>query len=509
MLLKVLDEFSPKYIFCAFDTKKPTFRHTQFAEYKAHRKPTDKSLIAQIPLVEKVLNAFNIPVIKKEGFEADDILGTAAARVSNGMWSDYPLELLIVTGDRDLLQLIGDDVSVVLPEGSFRNLAIFDRSAVYKKYSYYPEQVIDFKAIVGDASDNIPGVKGVGQKTAIELLSKYKTLDTVYEHLQEINPRWQKLLGEGVEQAQMSKELATIDTNVDISLSLESCLMKDFNRSDVISIFERFQFRSLINKIPESAENSHSKKSNDQLSIFAGNANQQKDAKVNFKPAKVIAKSGEEAFVELLETPSNRGFVAYIGKNESDGEPFYIFSVVDNMGKAIAARLDRETARRLVPSFINGGDRETIFYNWEEAVSSGLSIDPAKVSVDLALAGYLLSSGEKGYKLEDLIYRYEGVSLLEKPSKSTTGLYAAGMIAAYNKISSGIAEFVPSEYTNKTYDRLKGKKDIEIRNGLIDVLKYLDMPISVILARMENRGVALDSKGLEESTNKLRKEADS
>lgn len=254
MLLEVLKKYDPHYIFCAFDTKKPTFRHTQFSDYKANRRPMDEGLSEQFPLVEEVVRALNIPIIKKEGFEADDVLGTVSKYVSAGKWSSDTIKMLLVSGDRDLLQLVNDKVNVCLPQGSFRTIKAFNRSEVFEKYQMYPEQIVEYKAIVGDASDNIPGVKGIGDKSAIELLMKYQNLEGIYKNIDEIKPRYKMLLTEGIEQAELSRDLATIKTDVNLSLKLEDCQTRDFRRSDVVEVFNKFEFRSLIEKIPQSNE---------------------------------------------------------------------------------------------------------------------------------------------------------------------------------------------------------------------------------------------------------------
>ncbi|MDX9739384.1 MAG: 5'-3' exonuclease H3TH domain-containing protein, partial [Candidatus Dojkabacteria bacterium] len=186
MLLEALQMFNPKYVLCAMDTHKPTFRHTMYSEYKATRKPTDLSLVDQFPLVEEVLKAFNIPVLKKEGYEADDILGTISKYVNEGAWSSENIDLYILSGDRDLLQLINPKTYICLPNGNFKNIVIYDREKTYEKFGYYPEQVVHYKAIVGDSSDNIPGVKGVGDKTALDLLKRFETLDGIYKNINEV-----------------------------------------------------------------------------------------------------------------------------------------------------------------------------------------------------------------------------------------------------------------------------------------------------------------------------------
>ena len=170
--------------------------------------------------MEEILKAFNIPTLKKDGFEADDILGTIAKYVSSGKWSNENLELYILSGDRDLLQLVNEKVKVCLPSGSFKNLLAYDREGTYRYLGLYPEQLVDFKAIAGDPSDNIPGVKGVGEKTALQLLGEYGDFDGIYKNLSNIKPRQAKLLLEGIEQAELSRRLARIEQGVGLDICL-------------------------------------------------------------------------------------------------------------------------------------------------------------------------------------------------------------------------------------------------------------------------------------------------
>ncbi|NMC08824.1 hypothetical protein GYA44_00650, partial [Candidatus Microgenomates bacterium] len=272
MLLSALKTFDPKYVLCSFDTHKPTFRHLEFVDYKATRKPTDQSLISQFPLVEDILKAFNIPILKKEGFEADDVLGTISKYVTDGKWRNENVELYILSGDRDLLQLVNEKVKVCLPSGNFKNLVAYDREKTFEYMGIYPEQVVDYKGIAGDPSDNIPGIKGIGNKTAIELLSKYGDLDTIYKNLKDIKPRYANLFTEGVEQAELSRKLAKIEQEVGVDIRLEEALLRDFEKKHVVEIFKNFGFKSLIPRLDEIDGNEEVSDSA-QLDMFSTNVN--------------------------------------------------------------------------------------------------------------------------------------------------------------------------------------------------------------------------------------------
>lgn len=251
MFLDAVLLFKPEYVFCAFDTKKPTFRHTAYVGYKANRPKTDSELIGQIPYVFDVLRALNIPVFTIEGYEADDILGTIATKVANDRNSPIS-HVNVLTGDRDLFQLVNDKIQTVMPKGSFKNLEEFDEMKVMTSMGVTPSQIVELKGLMGDSSDNIPGVKGIGPKTATELLNKYRTIDEIYKNIDKVevdNKRIAKLLIENHESAIMSRGLATIELNTPVTFSADDAETKTFNPDEVSKLFMKLQFKSLIPRL--------------------------------------------------------------------------------------------------------------------------------------------------------------------------------------------------------------------------------------------------------------------
>lgn len=510
MLLSVLEQFDPQYIFCAFDTSKPTFRHTKFADYKAHRKPTDKSLIAQFPIVEEVLDAFNIPIIKKEGYEADDILGTVAKWVDVGKWQDYGLEMVIVSGDRDLLQLIRPKVKVALPEGSFKNLQLFDDEGAFEKYGYYPSQVTDYKALVGDASDNIPGVKGIGDKSVIEMLGKYKTLTGIYENISELKPRQQKLLAEGVEQAQFSKELATIEQDIDLGLALESATLRDYDREEVLSLFQKLEFRSLVAKLPVS---SRSEDSGEQMGMFGG-------ADANKVESAAVSEDFTDLFPESVEIDSKE-----LGNAMSGGvKEVYILSldgsevvgVVDNSGKlsyiySPIAEEGRETESPQLFAKIVKMECETIMYNSERYFNASAGTNGGDVKfdtlsctvIDLKLAAFHMSSGLRDYSLGSLIFNEIGKNVSDQVVSAADALrviyYAKKLADSYNEKfkSYKLGEYAESRIGNVS--KVYPAHDYAVES----VIKGLEPEVAHTLARMEKRGIHIDGEVLGEFKEEL------
>lgn len=247
ILLGILEVEKPDFLAVAFDMKGPTFRHAEFAEYKATRAKADDALVVQFPLVKDVLKAFSVPIFEKAGLEADDFLGI----VSYDLVKNVPdLRVLIVTGDQDALQLVNENVQVVAPISGYTKVIRYNREEVYQKLGVYPEQVPDYKGLRGDSSDNLPGVPGIGEKTAVKLLEQFGSLENVYEHIEEVLPeRIRALLKEYKDQAFLCKKMATILKEDGVQVDLESCRMSNFNVDSVRGIFGKFGFKSLLGRM--------------------------------------------------------------------------------------------------------------------------------------------------------------------------------------------------------------------------------------------------------------------
>ncbi len=488
MLMSALELFDPKYVLCAFDTAKPTFRHVEFADYKGTRKPTDQSLIDQFPMVEEVLKAFNIPILKKEGFEADDILGTISKLAKSGKWSNENLELYILSGDRDLLQLVGENVKVCLPSGNFKNLVAYDREETFKYLGFYPEQVVDYKAIAGDSSDNIPGIKGIGNKTAQELLAKYGTLDNIYSNLMNIKERQALLFKEGIEQAEMSRMLAKIDQDVDIEILLQNCVLKDFDKSEVIQIFKKYAFKSLIAKLDKLKEDDQLKIST-QLDIFS------------VPNKETVWNTFDEVNAELLKCKSS--VIAYISKEESlIGDAYLFVRCIDELGnkKDFVCTTDDELKLNL--------DNETTIYGFENSVPQ-FNIGNSTKLHDIILFAHLINSERRGYLLKDLSFDYSGNVLTEK-------VHPSDMKKVLDSVEEIRIKQIKMANEIEMYDFCKESLHmfLDIKERYFEnILEKIEIPISTILSKMENRGIAIDISWLEklneeliQSISKLRKD---
>lgn len=256
VLFKVLKELHPEYAVATFDFPSPTKRHKQFAFYKANRIKAPDELYSQIPKVKEALKRFHIPVYEKEGFEADDLIGTIA-RLSHARQAHPPLEVVIVSGDMDTLQLVDSHTKVFTMRKGLQDTVLYDEKAVKERFQgLTPKQLIDYKGLRGDPSDNIPGVRGVGEKTAIQLLSSYKSLEGVYENIDSIKGTLALKLKESKEDAFLSKELGTIDINVPIDFQLSQCEWRGYDPEEARGFLQDMDFQSLMQKLPETPTSS-------------------------------------------------------------------------------------------------------------------------------------------------------------------------------------------------------------------------------------------------------------
>lgn len=240
ILVKIITEIKPKYICVALDYGKHTFRTDMYAEYKGTRKGTPEELKSQFPILRDMLSAMGIQHIEKEGIEADDIIGTLTRR--------FNTENIVVTGDKDSFQLINDNTWVMFTKRGVTETINYDQAQLFNDYGLKPFQIVELKSLMGDSSDNIPGVSGVGEKTALSLLYKYETLDNVYNHIDEITGKLKEKLVNSKEMAYLSHTLATIDTNCDFECTLEDCEYQFPFNEEVLKFFKRYQFNSLLKK---------------------------------------------------------------------------------------------------------------------------------------------------------------------------------------------------------------------------------------------------------------------
>jgi DNA polymerase-1 len=251
MLLKVIQDLMPTHIALTFDRPEPTFRQKELPSYQAQRPPLDKELSSQFSKAKDVSSAMNIPVYEMAGFEADDLIGTLSKRAVEGKEEDLIDEVVIVTGDRDILQLVDEKVKVFLPVRGLSEGKLFGSDDVKEKMGVMPKQIIDYKALVGDASDNYKGVPGIGPKTAINLLEKYGSFENIYKHLDDIPTAIKEKLEVGKDSGKQSYKLAKIITDMEIDVDLRKASKWRVDSREVLDLFSEFGFKTLTNRVKD------------------------------------------------------------------------------------------------------------------------------------------------------------------------------------------------------------------------------------------------------------------
>ena len=249
MFLKILQDLQPEYIAVCFDRAAPTFRKELYVGYQAKRPKMADDLVRQIAILHEALEKAKVAIFEVDGYEADDLIGTLAVQAAKSEVRSQKLEVVIVTGDRDMLQLVNSHVKVLAPIKGITEMILFDEKLVEEKYGIKPSQFIDYKALVGDSSDNYPGVAGIGPKTAVDLIKEYGAFDEMYKKINSLPPKIGKKLATDAEQASLAKKLATIVTNAPIKLKLEECAMAKFSMEGARLAFEELGFKSLLKRL--------------------------------------------------------------------------------------------------------------------------------------------------------------------------------------------------------------------------------------------------------------------
>lgn len=265
ILISAIDEVQPTHLMVAWDLPKPTFRHEKYVGYKAQRQKADAEMVEQIPLVKEVIETMGVVQVAEEGYEADDIIGTLS-KLGN-----EDNDVVILTGDQDTMQLVNDHVRILTPAKGANPPVLYGPDEVWNKYGVHPEQIVDYKALVGDPSDNIPGVAGIGPKGAAQLLKTFETLERIYRDIKEVQIHFgdlvAKKLADGKDSAMLSQDLSQIVTDMELKVTMEEMVAKSFATPELRAMFEELNFKSLIRRIFPGAEEKK-KKNENQMGLF-------------------------------------------------------------------------------------------------------------------------------------------------------------------------------------------------------------------------------------------------
>lgn len=273
ILISAIEEVKPSHLMVAWDLPKPTFRHLKYVGYKAQRPKADSEMVEQIPLVKDVIETMGVVQVAEEGYEADDIIGTLSTKFSNPKFSNSQMDVVILTGDQDTMQLVNDDVRVLTPAKGQNPPVLYGPDEVWNKYGVHPEQIVDYKALVGDPSDNIPGVAGIGPKGAAQLLKMFGTLERIYLDIKEVQVHFGELVAkklmDGKDSAMLSQDLSRIVRDMKLKVTMEEMEYKGLQGESLKAKFEELNFKSLVRRVfPDSAENKRKVKNENQMGLF-------------------------------------------------------------------------------------------------------------------------------------------------------------------------------------------------------------------------------------------------
>lgn len=486
-LLAVIEKFQPEYIVASFDLAGPTFRHEKFEQYKATRKKAPDDLYEQIDRVKEMVKTFNIPIFEKKGFEADDVIGTIAQGLVESQRSKVKsqdkLDIIIVTGDLDSLQLVSEDVSVYTMSRGISKAVLYDESAVFERFEISPEQLKDYKGLRGDASDNIPGVKGIGEKGAINLLKEYENLDGIYDHIDELKGAVKKKLEEGKEIAFLSKELGTIRTDVKIDFDLEACRTHEFDREKVTELFHELNFNSLLKRLPSQSLSSDETGAKDKdvrcevvsqnkVDEFAQKLSKQKEVSIDWRSV-----SGKIDSVSFFWGEKSAYFLEM---NESAA-----FKLKDFFGQEETTKIGFD-----LKAFL--GDLERSFdilvrgMLWDAKIASYLLNPGRKIDAPKVVLDELGEEFEKDNGGQLSLGMESGEELAQKNCKKPVYFWK-------------LKEIFESRLKEISKDQKKGKT-------IVDIFEKIEIPLTRVLLDMEKNGVKLNTELLGEMSQKTGKE---
>ncbi|MEE0616984.1 MAG: DNA polymerase I [Intestinibacter bartlettii] len=474
MMFKIIEDYQPTHMSVAFDKKAPTFRHKQYADYKAGRKKMPDELAQQLQPLKDLLDKFNINRLELEGYEADDLIGTVAR-----LGEENDFKVYIVTGDKDAIQLASHKTTILITKKGVGEVEEYNYDSVLERYEMTPTQFIDLKGLMGDKSDNIPGVPGVGEKTGIKLLKQYSTIENLIEHTDELKGSIKKKIEENKDLALMSKELATIITNVPIEVKLEDLEYGDYNKDDVVEKFKEFGFASLITKL---------------LDIEGGETTIKEEIDL-----KIEHLDNVEDFIKKAEE-NKKVIIDVIGKegNILDKRVLYVFLSLD--GNEIYYVNEDELPQ--IKTLLSNPEIKKHGYDLKEdyILLKPYEIELNSMDFDITIAEYLIDSkSSTSYECSAIAMKY-----LTRKIKSKEDLLGKGAKAKkfdeieFDELSAYIGDILNT--VNGVYPKMEEKLKETEMDGLF---YHVEMPLVEVLGSMEYIGMKVDKDQLNELKEKF------
>ena len=485
MLYRIQDSHKPDYICVALDKKGPTFRHKEYEEYKSNRQSAPSELAQQFPIIREVLDTMNITYLELDDYEADDIAGTLAKE-----GEEEGLEVILVTGDKDYLQLASDQVQVLLTRRGITEMETFDRAKIVEEYGIEPEQFIDLKGLMGDSSDNIPGVPGIGEKTGLKLVKEFGNIDKVYENLDKVRgKRLKENLIEYKNTAYLSRKLSEIIRNVPLDVELEDLRMKDPDWEKLVSLYEEFEFKSLLNRIP------------------AEYSNREDDIEIEYKSE--VIEGDYQAIVDKIQDEKKFAFkfltetgnyieddILAIGIKAGDS-PVYYIDLQEDLDKFVDQ----------FKSAFEDEEIEKIGYQLKAdiAILFRLGIQINNYTFDAIIGQYLIDPSQSNYSINNLSEEYLNFYGIDEEELLGKGRNKKSFKELKEEDRVDYLSFI----IGSLY-KLEGKMKKLIKKDNMEELFYqVELPLIEVLASMEYTGFKIDRKELERLGEEYNKEINS
>ncbi|MFN8521822.1 MAG: DNA polymerase I [Chloroflexota bacterium] len=496
MLFKACRELKPRYVIATFDVSSQTFRKEAFEAYKATRGPQPEGLRPQFDVVLDLVAAMNIPIFRMQGFEADDLLGTLSKQAA-----ESGVETVIVTGDTDALQLVGPHVRVLTSRRGFTDTVVYDENAVHERYGLTPSQLADYRALRGDSSDNIPGVPGIGDKTAAKLLQTFGTVEALFERLEEVPAKQRTVLEEHRDQVMLSKKLATIVRDVPITLDLPAAELGEYDRQQIVGRFRELGFRSLVDEIDRSlGGTSPSANGSDQLGLFDEPASApatdagidgadelviRDTARLDHALAEIRASGVVGLAPQLSTSAPTRADIVGLGLAATADRAWYV--PIGHLGET---QLPWETVRTALESLFADPAVTVQAHNAKVAEivlkRNGLSL--SRVGMDTMIAAYLIESSQRSQSLRDLAWSRLQIEMPAISSVTGTGRSATTL----DRVAAEALAPLATQEARALLQLIPLMQADLDKAELGKLMTEIELPLSSVLAAMEQVGIAID-----------------
>jgi DNA polymerase-1 len=499
-ILQILKQYKPEYLGIAFDTAAPTFRKELYDDYKANRKEMPDELAAQLSQIDELVKAFNIPILRLEGYEADDVMGTLAKKAE----SEEDVEIYLVTSDKDFYQLIDDRIKVLIPPKRGSETRIIERDGVIEKFGVPPEQVIEVMGLMGDSSDNIPGVPRVGPKTATELVQEFGSLEAAIANAEEYRKKSiRKNLKEYAEQARLSKELVTIKTDAPIDLDWNMLTVGEWHNEDLLSLFRKLEFNSLLQELTSFSEFDESVHSNLEFNFSSSLANKEVQYELvdnvetfnlllgKLRSAKVFAYDTETTDIDPIKAE-----LVGVSFSFEPGEAYYI-PLAHVSKKNLPMDVFIEKIKPIMEDENVGKIGQNIKY--DNIILSHYDINVNGVFFDTMIASYLISPESHQHNLDVLALQY-----LNHKMMPITDLIGSGRNQlSFAQVAIADAVDYSAEDADITFRLYQIFSKMIRKQNLEKLLKEIEMPLCEVLKVMELNGVKVDSEFLKNLSEEL------